>query len=69
MNSLIRFEFVAAAFYADTGYLRPGKDEPAATSTNETERQEAWDKWRISNERAIRAFSIAAERLFLEETP
>ena len=41
-----RFERIAEAFQRDTGYLRPGKDEPAASGgSRKGEREAAWQAW------------------------
>lgn len=53
-----RFERVAAAFYRDTGYLRPGKD---CLMHSPEERQEAWDAWMEAGRARVRA-AIAAAR-------
>jgi hypothetical protein len=37
-----RFERIAAVFYRETGFLRPGKD---CRVNSHEERQEAWDAW------------------------
>src|SRR3972149_220432 len=47
-GELDRWEAEAAAFYEATGYLRPGKDVPAAmgaTSDYESRREVAWELW------------------------
>lgn len=54
MNSIEQFELEAALFYKDTGFLAPGKDEPAAmVGKTDYDREEvrrllkrAWDKGR-----------------------
>lgn len=47
MDSLEHFEDIGHMFYADTGYLRPGKSEPMATWSEERdkERQAKWREW------------------------
>lgn len=40
-----RFEELAAAFYAETGMMAPGKDAPAALGDTHNERQARWDEW------------------------
>ena len=44
---LERFERIAAEFYRDTGYLAPGKDQPAAMCGTPTleERTAAFKAW------------------------
>lgn len=44
---LERFERIAAEFYRDTGYLAPGKDQPAAMCGIPTleQRQAAFKAW------------------------
>jgi hypothetical protein len=44
MSTLEEWEAVAAIFYRDTGYMRPGKDDACRRHTRE-ERQAKWDAW------------------------
>jgi hypothetical protein len=45
-TSIETWERIAALFHAETGFLRPGKDEPSrAPTTAPRDRQLAWDKW------------------------
>jgi hypothetical protein len=48
-----RFERIAAEFYEDTGYLRPGKDVPAAVGgeSYDRERNAAWKIWNAARVR------------------
>lgn len=41
-DAMERFERIAAAFEAETGYLRPGKD---SARHDPEEREAAWEKW------------------------
>ncbi len=45
------FEALAAKFYAETGYLAPGKSVPDALAsvTYDDERRHAWDQWQKKN--------------------
>ena len=44
-----RFEQLAKEFYADTGFMAPGKDYPAAAGNcpeaDESYRQDVWHAW------------------------
>lgn len=48
------FERIADWFRRDTGYLRPGKDSPAALSHDQEERRKAWDIWCDTMSRVVR---------------
>lgn len=39
------FEDIADWFYAETGYMRPGKDAPLALAGSYEQRVAAFDKW------------------------
>jgi len=44
-DRLHAWERIGADFYRDTGYLRPGKDEPMGFETPDGERADAWKAW------------------------
>jgi len=44
-DRLHAWERIGADFYRDTGYLRPGKDEPMGFETPDAERADAWKAW------------------------
>jgi len=61
-----RFEIIGDLYYADTGFLRPGKSDPMR-DTNDSENVERFEQWF-----ATRAFSaaigeIACQRSMLEQ--
>jgi hypothetical protein len=63
-TSIERFEVVAALYYRDTGFLRPGKSEPVGSyrDPNSDENRERFEQWV-----ATRAFTSAIDRIvFLE---
>jgi hypothetical protein len=45
INSNTLFEIKAAAFFADTGLMAPGKDAPPDYGGTMEERRSAWDIW------------------------
>jgi hypothetical protein len=47
MTATRRFEIVGELYRAATGYLRPGKDEPAVTGrdANSDENRERFEQW------------------------
>lgn len=59
------FERVAGVFYAETGYLRPGKD---CRLSDPEDRQGVWDKWVASKVTAARA-ALAAQPAASGEAP
>ncbi len=75
IDSLESFEKEAAEFYADTGYLAPGKSEPCDAGQYDFDRNEvrrlmkmAWDKGRVRRApdplaEAREAVIVAAEML------
>lgn len=56
-----RYELVGELYHRDTGYLRPGKDEPAATGrdSSSAENVSRFDEWM-----ATRCFTAALERIY-----
>lgn len=61
MDANQHFERLGAMFYLETGFLRPGKDDPSDThfagAARENERRNYWDDW-IKKKRADLASSI-----------
>lgn len=59
-NHAERFETVGDLYYRDTGYLRPGKDEPAVTGrdSNSDENRERFEQWLVT-----RFFGCALDRI------
>lgn len=51
-NQLEQFERIASEYYRDTGYLRPGKDDPFGDSSSK-ENRERWDAWRAQRSREV----------------
>lgn len=52
------FERIAAEFYRETGYLRPGKDAPFRANADpnyDAKRAAEWEWWRTSRARKVRA--------------
>ena len=51
------FDDVADQFYRETGFMRPGKDQPAAMGGYPTseQRREAWDAWVTKRDADIEA--------------
>lgn len=43
MNANVHFEIIARAFYLETGYVAPGKDDPLRVSVEE--RRESFSEW------------------------
>ena len=65
MNPNTKYEFIAGAFYRDTGLMAPGKDDPFGGSESDfMERQKAWDNWQKKNEKIIKSFVFSAEQIF-----
>ena len=56
-RSLDEWEDIASWFYADTGFLWPGKDQAMAMGGHPTyeEREAAWQNWCVEKKRAIKA--------------
>jgi hypothetical protein len=50
-----QFDRMAAQFRAETGFMRPGKDEPAPSGHGKDERYEAWTTWCATKSREARA--------------
>ncbi len=46
-DALSRFEALGALYYAETGYLRPGKSNPLETGrdSNDDENRERFEQW------------------------
>ena len=63
-NALENWENVAAEFYRDTGFLRPGKSYPPECYVDPEEQRAAWNTW--VKARALR--TAAAIRSLLAET-
>lgn len=67
MDNLTKYEFIAEAFRIDTGMMAPGKDVPAALSSDDFhQRMSAWTKWRRDNQGIIRAFELSANHILMD---
>ena len=58
------FEIKAAAFYAMTGFMAPGKDIPAAANPSESylvTRAAEWDRWSLEYSDILPALREALE--------
>ena len=56
-DTLQDWENEASAFLKATGFLRPGKDVPAASPEDEEQRQLAWRAWCAGYDFAVRVLS------------
>ncbi|NBW08291.1 MAG: hypothetical protein EBR82_09710 [Caulobacteraceae bacterium] len=69
LDSIERFEIVAAAFYIQTGFMRPGKDIAAAMGVgySDEERSAAFDAWINANREVVNAMLLGFERVIQRE--
>lgn len=59
LTALHLYEIKALAFYKMTGYLAPGKDQPAACAVNEDVRIAVWAEWCKTHAQCIDALMKA----------
>lgn len=59
-DSVDSFETLASEFHTDTGFLRPGKDVPAAMPVDEAEQKKAWQAWIATQWNGARTAARAA---------
>jgi len=62
LDSSLRFEVKADAFYRETGQLAPGKDAAALSAAAE-DRQQQWDDWNKAYGKVIDRVFTAVETL------
>lgn len=63
-DAMARFEIMAIVFYAETGFMAPGKDRPAMlgpSSITDSQLAAKWDKWNLHNRELLRRVFSAIE--------
>lgn len=64
MDANEHFEAMGAMFYRETGFIRPGKDDPSdshfAGEVRENERKKYWDDWYRKKSKEIAGRILAA---------
>jgi len=61
-----RFEIIGDLYYADTGFLRPGKSDPMR-DTNDSENVERFEQWFATQAFSAAIVEIACLKALLEQ--